>query len=204
MKLVHDGNNKPVRRSLRPHAAIAAAVLALSCASGRALMNPPVAEPPFESAPAMATGVPRADDGTEKIRGILVSQWTLGRCLLEGRRLSYSDNLSSRNADILLDSEPSGAKSIICSDRHTVILLPSKAILAIGGEDVISGREMLGFMGGRLIAANSIEVSLAPALESGAEPSSAEITGERLTFRASGGRIWAIELGNPFSGWHIY
>ncbi len=198
------GDIRAGRRPPRfPAAAAAAALLAISCAANHAFIARPTAEPLAEPPAAESIRAPPAPSGSEG-RPVLVSQWVLGRCRLEGNELSYSDDLGSRSGALRLDSEIRSARRLLCSDGYTVAILQEKAIISLGGDGIIEGREMLGFMGGRFIPANSVEVDLDQALESGAAPGSAILEGRELSFPEPDGRRWRLDVSDPFAGWRIY
>jgi hypothetical protein len=199
MKLRYGNCRKALAKGIA--AAATSALLTLSCAANNAFMAPayPLAEEPIPQMPAE-----KPPPSSARERGILVSQWTLGRCQLDGNMLSYSDDLGSRHAMLRVDSDVAEASALICSDESSIIILPGKAVISLGGDDIIAGREMLGFMDGRLIAANSVEVNISEAIESGALPQSAALEGHELSFRQPDGRRWRIDVANPFSGWSIY
>ncbi|MFH0885049.1 MAG: hypothetical protein V1861_05045 [Candidatus Micrarchaeota archaeon] len=204
MKLIHM-DAPPQRKTVRAAVAALSAFFLCSCAAP--VMNPaypsqmpyPIAaEKPPESEPAMEA------NAIEKKDSALLSSWTRGRCIFKNGHISYSDDLASRRSSLRPDSGTAGARTLLCSDDFTVLLLPQRVIVSLGGESILSGREMLGMVGGRYIAANSYEVSLGHIISEDGGVSSALLDGAVLRIISSRGRSWSIHLGDPFNGWSIY
>jgi len=119
-------------------------------------------------------------------------------CHLKDGILSYSDGEASRS--IRLDADVSGARRTICSDLYTVILTNDSAVVSLGGEPILQGREMLGLMGGRFVPANSYSVDITMPSSEGLQEASVVKT--RLILRTGKSR-WSLDLSDP-SAWNIY
>jgi hypothetical protein len=138
------------------------------------------------------------------------SSWSGGKCEYSGGRLRFSRGAES--SAIRLDVGVPEASGIICSEEFTVILTQRTAVLSMGANGIMSGYESLGCFGGEMpscsgghfVAANSIEINLAPIdREDGGR------IGERLSdgvlyVTSAKGRTWAMALADPFAGWNIY
>ena len=130
----------------------------------------------------------------------LVSSWERGTCSLRGANLNYGENDSQRQ--LSLDMHPIEAQHIICSRDHTVILSRNAAIVSLGGDGVLSGREMLGSLDGDFVAANSYSLNISCVQDEGI--ARARLIGDDLEFSTDTGRHWRINLHNPRRGWDIY
>jgi len=121
-------------------------------------------------------------------------------CSFSDNILTYTDKQQTKQ--ITLDVHVADATRLICSDDYTVIIMPKRVVVSLGAGGVLSGREMLGMLGERFVAATSYELNIK-------EPASEGITktrmvGETLVLETSADRIWTIDLSDPFAGWHIY
>ena len=119
-------------------------------------------------------------------------------CSFKGGVLTYSNG--RRSQGIRLDVKVDSARRTICSDLYTVILTPKSAVVSLGGEPILAGREMLGMLGDRFVPANSYSVDITRPASEGME--GASVVKTRLILR-TGKSSWAIDLSNP-SVWNIY
>ena len=200
MKLAHS-RFKPSAMKARIALAALAAFSALACASHN---RAEVKSPAGPKAVPPQSGLPAPERQNFVHSGPLTSEWESGSCALEGSRLTYSDDSSLRRATMTSDAPLEGAEKLICSADYSVVILPDKAIVALGGNDIIEGREMLGFMGGRFVVANSVIIPLGIIIDGGAKPASAELEGRNLKFASPSGGMWAVDVSNPFGDWNIY
>jgi hypothetical protein len=149
--------------------------------------------------------VSAAEESSGTNRRTLLASWDRGRCVFEnGRDISYSDDLDSRQRSLRLDSDARGARSVMCSEEFTVLMLPDRAIVSLGGRQVLEGGEMLGVISGRFISANSYEISLKPVVDEDRGVSSSSIVGMTLRVVSNAGRRWSIDLADPYPGWNVY
>jgi hypothetical protein len=131
--------------------------------------------------------------------------WERGRCVFEdGRFISYSDVIDSRSRSLRVDSDAPGARSALCSEDFTVLMLADRVIISLGGNGVLDGAQMLGVISGRFISANSYEISLKPIIEEDGGVSSPSLSGPVLSILSRAGRRWSINLPDPYAGWNVY
>ncbi len=169
----------------------------------RPVSSAPVSSPAFQ--PSSAPVVSAAEESSGTNRRTLLASWDRGRCVFEnGRDISYSDDLDSRQRSLRLDSDARGARSVMCSEEFTVLMLPDRAIVSLGGRQVLEGGEMLGVISGRFISANSYEISLKPVVDEDRGVSSSSIVGMTLRVVSNAGRRWSIDLADPYPGWNVY
>lgn len=171
-------------------ASLISAVLLSSCAHA-----------PLHPANTATAGQPavRAVEGAP-----LSSRWERGTCSFENNSVSYSDS-SHRRATLRLDVAVEGPRELICSSDFTVVLTQDAAAVALGGDAVMDGREMLGAISGQLVAANSYEVSFRRIIsESGGVSSVRLLPGRTLSVAGADGSSWTMDLGDPFGGWSVY
>jgi hypothetical protein len=169
----------------------------------RPVSSSPVSSPAIQQSSAPVVLAAGESSGTN--RRTLLSSWGRGRCVFEnGRDISYSDDLDSRQGSLRLDSDARGASTVLCSEEFTVLMLPDRAIVSLGGREVLEGGEMLGVISGRFISANSYEISLKPVVAEDRGVSSSSIAGMALQVTSNAGRRWSIDLTDPYLGWNIY
>lgn len=129
----------------------------------------------------------------------LESQWEGGSCRFQDNRLTYADG--NREKTIPLDVSVTNPEALVCSDVFSAVLTPDKAIATLGGERVLDGAEMLGFIGDSLLFANSYSIDIR-------EPAAEGITGKAIVqgvlfLQTEAGRVWTLDLANPLE-WRIY
>lgn len=184
------------RRTAGAVMAAVSAFLITSCASQRA--NTPVAapKPPVQSK-VLAARVLKAK------MPALSSVWEGGHCSFKDNSVSYYSYASGETKTLKLDVKAEGSDTLLCSSAYTVLLAKDKAYVAIGGADLMDGREFLGQLGDRFTWANSYELDISEMRESGGDRRFATLVGGRLCIMADG-RTWSIALLDPFAGWNSY
>jgi len=208
MKLAHT-DASPIHKPARAAAAALSAFFLCSCAASPVMRPQSAAWLPVPGAQSAA----RADAAVslaqppvfEKENRSLPSTWERGRCVFEdGRFITYSDVINSQSRSLRVDSDCRGARSVLCSESFTVLMLADRAVISIGGTGVLGGSEMLGLISGRFISANSYEVSLKPVIAEDGGVSSPGLSGMELSILSRAGRRWSIDLSDPYAGWNVY
>lgn len=172
-------------RSLLP---IAASALLLSCAHGSVNPIGPGVQPGQKRSPFN-----RREPLREKAAGAAAYI-----CSFSDGSLTYLDG--KREASIRLDVRDANPTNILCSDIYTVLLEGDRAVVALGGRAVLEGREMLGMLSGRPVAANSYTVDITEVREEGI--SEVTLLGSELLITTRRSR-WRLDLRDPVE-WHIY
>jgi len=204
MKLAHL-DAPPTRKPARAATAALSAFFLCSCATPfvmRPELSPRMPDP--VSQPEAPVGAAEAGPLDAKGRS-LPSTWERGQCVFEdGRFIIYSDVINSQSRSLRVDSDSRGARSVLCSENFTVLMLADRAIISLGGSGVLGGSEMLGLISGRFISANSYEVSLKPVIAEDGGVSSPGLSGAEFTVLSRAGRRWSIDLSDPYAGWNVY
>jgi len=129
------------------------------------------------------------------IRKPLSSTWREGACSIEGQRLTYSKGKAS--AAVTLDypvlQEP---ERILCSEGFTLVLSASRAIVALGGKDILEGKSYLSLAPGHPILRNSYGVPIE-------EPRGEGILftwiseGHEFNIATAQGNLWSFDMRDP-------
>ncbi len=133
-----------------------------------------------------------------------VSAWSGGECEVNGDRLTYRHVPRRDGASIVLDAKPDPPATPICSDRFTVLLSGNsgnRAVIALGGEPILHGVEMLGMISGRMTVANSYYLTIREQAAEGIL--AARVAGSDLRIETAAGNSWKIDLSDPRE-WHVY
>gem|GEM_PF-3880708 len=154
---------------------------------------------PTTPAPRQTPEVTAVTEQSEQ-RRILRADWGTGECRLNigERKLTYQNDEGRRS--IFLDAQVDGATEVHCSDRYTVIVSPTDVIIALGGESVLSEREMLGMMGARMVHSNSYSIGISEFAQEGV--TEVQIRESLLVLSTKEGR-WSLDMSNP-DRWRIY
>ena len=175
-------------------AAVSALVIS-SCAPQRAdapTMPKPAAQKKVLAARAFKAKMPA-----------LSSAWEGGNCGFKDNSVSYHSYASGTETSLRLDVKAENTLRLLCSEGFTVILSEKMAYVAIGGTDILGGKEWLGRLGDEFTWANSYEVDFPEGLAAADAARSASIVGMELRV-FSGGKAWHIDLSDPFKGWKDY
>ncbi|MFH0738212.1 MAG: hypothetical protein V1827_06225 [Candidatus Micrarchaeota archaeon] len=169
-------------------AAALSAFLAFSCAPKSAEMPKPRPVP--------------ISKAISKEKPLLESMWDGGHCSYDPKTntLTYGSMASGGEKTLKLDAKAEASESLLCSGSFTVLLSKDKATVAIGAVGVLDGREMLGLIGGRLVAANSYEILLGNVLPAGSPSASFSIIDNHL-YLFSEERTLKLDMAEPFHGW---
>ncbi len=141
------------------------------------------------------------------------SEWRRGTCDVSGSRLSYTESANGRREELVLDTGVTApVRGLSCSEQYTVVMESGAAVISLGANGVLGNIQSLGCYGGegmactggRFIAANSIEVSFREIRQEDRGILSSVVEGDALTVRTASGRVWSLQLSNPFAGWSIY
>jgi hypothetical protein len=185
---MRDGLKEKRSVAVAPLRAAALSTLLLSCAYQRPYDVIPPRQPPPLSA-----------------------QWSRGTCSFSANSLTYSDSAGNRQG-LTLDVKVRAPSRILCTDDYTIIMTPGSAVLSLGADAVLEGRESLGCLGsvlsrcegGRSLLVNSVEINLAPLSREDGGFSGERISGDQLSIRTARGRTWTLALSDPFGGWNVY
>lgn len=119
----------------------------------------------------------------------LVGKWEKGTCTFSKNSLTYHNGKSKKS--INLDMEAADAEKLVCSADYTVVITPKYAVVALGGEAVLSGIEGFGYLG----FVNSYGIEIHPNIPDEG------ITGGRIMGNSlevtTRERIWEINFVNP-------
>lgn len=136
-------------------------------------------------------------------RRVVSGSWERGTCSLEHGVLAYFEQASGKRDAIRLDAQIPRPLRLLCSEAHTVVLGERFAVVSLGADDILEGRESIGFMGERFTLANSYELGLQEAA-AGAGFALGRLRGSTLMMENRRGERWSIDVSNPFAGWHAY
>ncbi|MFN7991937.1 MAG: hypothetical protein U0R44_07330 [Candidatus Micrarchaeia archaeon] len=145
----------------------------------------------------------------QKLRpaGVHASSWEEGTCMVRGGSIVYLDERTLEQAgqriDSLRGSPQRDTDSLICSSSFTVLIQGRRAIVSVGGDGVLGGRDYLGRLGDSFVLANSYELNLSPIAEDGGVAAQ-RLSSGHLTLTSRSGRRWEIDLTDPYSGWNVY
>jgi hypothetical protein len=135
----------------------------------------------------------------------MFSSWERGTCSFSDPFVVYSESSSRVTGSLALDARPREPWRLLCAPDFTVIIGRTHAIIvALGGNGVLEGREMLGALSERLVAANSYSINIGPILDEDGGIRGARLESGRLRITSVAGRTWEITLSDPFAGWNIY
>lgn len=130
----------------------------------------------------------------------LSARWEEGSCSISDSQLTFHDFSDMSKAFLNLDSPADDPQELICTAEHTVILNDRRIIVALGADDVLSGREMLGFLDGEFVPANSYSITV----RGMGRITGGLVMGDRLHIRTADSRLWSIDLANPRQGWDVF
>lgn len=132
--------------------------------------------------------------------GILRNSWSDGGCSFDKSRntLAYSSYAhEKKGAQIRLDADGGQAYSLLCSDLYSVVFSGPNAIVSLGAEPMLEGREILG---GRFSLKNSYYIDISE--QKGEGINGAWLSGSKLVIRTGAGSRWSINVTDP-QNWKI-
>jgi hypothetical protein len=144
---------------------------------------------------------PASEEPGRLLRGTLLSSWEGGTCTFERNSVSYYDIISGRRQSLRLDVKMEDGRALLCSADFTVIVAPERIAVAIGGDGILRGQEMLGIISGRFVPANSYEVSLRSIISEEGGVAAPRLVGGSLEITSLRGNRWTIGLSDPYQGW---
>lgn len=128
----------------------------------------------------------------------LQAEWDGGSCNLENNRLSYRSGLHENG--ITLDVAVRSPEDLLCARQFSVVLTPDAAVVSLGGDSILEGREMLGRIGERFLVANSYSLGIKDMRAMG-------ITGKTLVGNTlcieTRSETDCVDLSNPVE-WRVY
>lgn len=162
------------------------ASLALSLAAGISACAPSFATSATKAA-AFSTEQPAVSS--------LSSEWSGGRCFFDDKMNALGYSSRSGAAKLKLDYNVKKPDRLLCSDDYSVIFDSDKAVVSMGAEGILSGREFIGQYGGRFTLANSYFIDIAEIRGEGI--AKARIISSTLVVETEKGKRWSIELSDP-------
>ncbi|MEW6722298.1 MAG: hypothetical protein AB1324_03485 [Candidatus Micrarchaeota archaeon] len=188
------GRDGPERVRGIPKRARLAAVLSAFFLSSCAAPQPALRVQPVQAqAPTVRESRGRA----------LGSEWERGKCFFGENRLSYADARDGRRGVLRVDVDVHAAARLHCSGQVSVIITQNSAVVTLGGDAVLEGREIFGMMGNSFTLANSYSLDLMQIDEEDGRRTGERLVGSRLSVSTASGRQWNIDLFDP-SRWEIY
>lgn len=149
---------------------------------------------------AAQTHRPNPVQGQRPHVSYLSARWEDGSCSISRTQLTYHSPSTRSKRFINLDYPPSDPQELICTAEHTVIFNDRRIIVALGADDVLSGREMLGLLDGEFVPANSYSITIRDM----GRITSRRVVGDVLHIRTADSRLWSIDLNNPRQGWDVF
>ncbi len=133
---------------------------------------------------------------------ILKAKWSKGTCSfdLQDNRLTYSSG--NRTVSVELDVQVIDPSILLCTEESTAILTPADAIIALGGDKMLRGRIILGYVGDILLMKNSFYLDLVPIAEEKIIADESNLKDATLSIRTYAGNEWSVDLLNP-DGWDV-
>jgi hypothetical protein len=177
---------KPFANKLRAAALAFSTFFMGSCALTAVNMPKPVAS---NAAPA------------HQDTAVVSSSWEHGSCAFTQNSLTFSDEKGNQ-ATILLDAQVKQPEKLMCSADYSVIITPDTAVVSMGADAVLEGKQSLGPVGKRFTLANMYELGMGNLPK--AKGRTESLHGSTLTIRASYGMGWSIDLADPYAGWDVY
>ncbi len=176
-----------MERRLFRHALSAALLVtsALGCAAQKRPKPPTASHEPKVSHPA-----------------ILGGRWSRGTCSFDSQnnRLTYSSG--NQTVAVELDVQVTDPSVLLCTEKSTAILTPTDAIIALGGDKMLRGRVILGYVGDILLMKNSFYLDLVPISEEKIIVDGSNLKEATLSIRTYAGNEWSVDLLNP-DGWDV-
>lgn len=186
--------HKKMRRTAGTLMAAVSALVISSCASKQ--LFPTLPKKPLQAQPSPSNVI-------KKKKPALSSVWEDGHCGFRDNSVSYYSYGSGKTKTLKLDVKVKGSDLLLCSNSFTVLLAKDTVYVAIGGLDILDGREWFGKLGDRFTWANSYELDLPPGIGAADRIGFATIVENRLRI-LGGKKAWSIDLGDPFKGWKPY
>jgi len=180
---------KPLGNAFRAAALAFSAFFMTSCAL-------PAANIPKPVMPQRSTIQKTAGDAP-----VFSSSWERGSCNFKQNALTFSDG-KGNEATIPLDVKVKGPRKLMCSADHSVIITLDKAVISLGGDAMLEGREWLGSIGRQFTLVNSYELSLEDFPVANGRTES--LHGNTLVVQSQGRKAWSIDLVDPYTGWNHY